>query len=306
MQKWYGAYQALADVSAQVRRGEVVVVCGPSGSGKSTLIRTVNRLEPIQQGRIEVDGKDIHGADQRLDALRSHIGFVFQQFNLFPHLSVMDNLTLAPLMLKRARRGEARERGMALLERVGLAHKADAYPAQLSGGQQQRVAIARALAMNPPVMLFDEPTSALDPEMVGEVLQVMKGLARDGMTMVCVTHEMGFAREVADTVWFMDEGRIVETAEPERFFTAPESDRARRFLAEIRRWGVLRHKPASRGAGGFSPNSDPGSASTSPAPACGPAGAARSARRPRRSRCPGRSRRGAAAGPAWTNGRIRW
>ena len=235
MQKWYGAYQALADVSAQVRRGEVVVVCGPSGSGKSTLIRTVNRLEPIQQGRIEVDGKDIHGADQRLDALRSHIGFVFQQFNLFPHLSVMDNLTLAPLMLKRARRGEARERGMALLERVGLAHKADAYPAQLSGGQQQRVAIARALAMNPPVMLFDEPTSALDPEMVGEVLQVMKGLARDGMTMVCVTHEMGFAREVADTVWFMDEGRIVETAEPERFFTAPESDRARRFLAEIRR-----------------------------------------------------------------------
>ena len=235
VQKWYGAYQALADVSAQVRRGEVVVVCGPSGSGKSTLIRTVNRLEPIQQGRIEVDGKDIHGADQRLDALRSHIGFVFQQFNLFPHLSVMDNLTLAPLMLKRARRGEARERGMALLERVGLAHKADAYPAQLSGGQQQRVAIARALAMNPPVMLFDEPTSALDPEMVGEVLQVMKGLARDGMTMVCVTHEMGFAREVADTVWFMDEGRIVETAEPERFFTAPESDRARRFLAEIRR-----------------------------------------------------------------------
>ena len=218
-----------------MRRGEVVVVCGPSGSGKSTLIRTVNRLEPIQQGRIEVDGKDIHGADQRLDALRSHIGFVFQQFNLFPHLSVMDNLTLAPLMLKRARRGEARERGMALLERVGLAHKADAYPAQLSGGQQQRVAIARALAMNPPVMLFDEPTSALDPEMVGEVLQVMKGLARDGMTMVCVTHEMGFAREVADTVWFMDEGRIVETAEPERFFTAPESDRARRFLAEIRR-----------------------------------------------------------------------
>ncbi len=235
VQKWYDAYQALADVSAQVRRGEVVVVCGPSGSGKSTLIRTVNRLEPIQQGRIEVDGKDIHGADQRLDALRSHIGFVFQQFNLFPHLSVMDNLTLAPLMLKRARRGEARERGMALLERVGLAHKADAYPAQLSGGQQQRVAIARALAMNPPVMLFDEPTSALDPEMVGEVLQVMKGLARDGMTMVCVTHEMGFAREVADTVWFMDEGRIVETAEPERFFTAPESDRARRFLAEIRR-----------------------------------------------------------------------
>ncbi|MGZ0103585.1 amino acid ABC transporter ATP-binding protein [Achromobacter sp. KK8] len=235
VQKWYGDYQALADVTAQVRRGEVVVVCGPSGSGKSTLIRTVNRLEPIQKGVIEVDGQDIYGGKVHLDTLRSHIGFVFQQFNLFPHLSVLENLMLAPLQLKRARRPEARERAMQLLDRVGLAHKAEAYPAQLSGGQQQRVAIARALAMIPPVMLFDEPTSALDPEMVGEVLQVMKGLARDGMTMVCVTHEMGFAREVADTVWFMDAGRIVEVAGPEAFFGRPETERARKFLAEIRR-----------------------------------------------------------------------
>mgnify|MGYP002040613290 FL=1 len=235
VQKWYGDYQALADVSAQVKQGEVVVVCGPSGSGKSTLIRTVNRLEPIQQGKIEVDGQDIYGSKVHLDTLRSHIGFVFQQFNLFPHLSVLENLTLAPLQLKRARRPEARDRALQLLDRVGLSHKADAYPAQLSGGQQQRVAIARALAMNPPVMLFDEPTSALDPEMVGEVLQVMKTLAKDGMTMVCVTHEMGFAREVADTVWFMDAGRIVEVAGPEDFFCRPGSERAKKFLAEIRR-----------------------------------------------------------------------
>jgi polar amino acid transport system ATP-binding protein len=234
VQKWYGQYQALSDVTARVAQGEVVVVCGPSGSGKSTLIRTVNRLEPIQKGVIEVDGQDIYGPKVHLDTLRSHIGFVFQQFNLFPHLSVLENLMLAPLQLKRARRPAARERALQLLDRVGLAHKAGAYPAQLSGGQQQRVAIARALAMNPPVMLFDEPTSALDPEMVGEVLQVMKGLAKDGMTMVCVTHEMGFAREVADRVWFMDEGRIVETGTPEEFFTRPGTARAQKFLAEIR------------------------------------------------------------------------
>jgi polar amino acid transport system ATP-binding protein len=234
VQKWYGDYQALADVTEQVTQGEVVVVCGPSGSGKSTLIRTVNRLEPIQKGVIEVNGQDIYGPKVHLDQLRSHIGFVFQQFNLFPHLSVLENLMLAPLQLKRARRPEARDRAMQLLERVGLAHKVDAYPAQLSGGQQQRVAIARALAMNPPVMLFDEPTSALDPEMVGEVLQVMKGLAKDGMTMVCVTHEMGFAREVADRVWFMDAGRIVETGTPEGFFSRPGTVRAQKFLAEIR------------------------------------------------------------------------
>ncbi|AUA55138.1 Arginine transport ATP-binding protein ArtM [Achromobacter spanius] len=234
VQKWYGDYQALADVTEEVKQGEVVVVCGPSGSGKSTLIRTVNRLEPIQKGVIEVNGQDIYGPKVHLDQLRSHIGFVFQQFNLFPHLSVLENLMLAPLQLKRAKRAEARERAMQLLERVGLSHKAEAYPAQLSGGQQQRVAIARALAMNPPVMLFDEPTSALDPEMVGEVLQVMKGLARDGMTMVCVTHEMGFAREVADRVWFMDAGRIVETGTPEGFFNRPGTVRAQKFLAEIR------------------------------------------------------------------------
>jgi polar amino acid transport system ATP-binding protein len=234
VQKWYGDYQALADVTEEVTQGEVVVVCGPSGSGKSTLIRTVNRLEPIQKGVIEVNGQDIYGPKVHLDQLRSHIGFVFQQFNLFPHLSVLENLMLAPLQLKRAKRAEARERAMQLLERVGLSHKAEAYPAQLSGGQQQRVAIARALAMNPPVMLFDEPTSALDPEMVGEVLQVMKGLARDGMTMVCVTHEMGFAREVADRVWFMDAGRIVETGTPEGFFNRPGTVRAQKFLAEIR------------------------------------------------------------------------
>ena len=232
--KWYGEYQALADVSAEVKKGEVVVVCGPSGSGKSTLISTVNRLEPIQGGKIEVDGHDIYGKTMKLDELRSHIGFVFQQFNLFPHLSVLDNLALAPVQLKRKNRAQAEARGRELLERVGLANKADAFPAQLSGGQQQRVAIARALAMDPPVILFDEPTSALDPEMVGEVLQVMKSLARDGMTMVCVTHEMNFAREVVDTIWFMDAGAIVETGTPEAFFTQAQSPRARKFLTDIR------------------------------------------------------------------------
>ncbi|SOE50174.1 Glutamate Aspartate transport ATP-binding protein GltL (TC 3.A.1.3.4) [plant metagenome] len=232
--KWYGDYQALADINANVKRGEVLVVCGPSGSGKSTLIRTINRLEPIQKGWIEVNGEDITRKGANVDEQRSHIGFVFQQFNLFPHLSVLDNVTLAPVMLKRATKSQAHDQALALLEKVGLAHKAQSYPSQLSGGQQQRVAIARALAMNPPVMLFDEPTSALDPEMVGEVLQVMKALAREGMTMVCVTHEMGFAREVADTVWFMDAGRIVETGTPEDFFNQPKSPRAQKFLAEIR------------------------------------------------------------------------
>ncbi|NYT82231.1 amino acid ABC transporter ATP-binding protein [Alcaligenaceae bacterium] len=232
--KWYGDYHALKDINAHVKPGEVVVVCGPSGSGKSTLIRTVNRLEPIEKGTITVNGKDVYDKRNQIDELRSHIGFVFQQFNLFPHLSVIENLTLAPLQLKRAGKSEARERAMQLLERVGLGHKADAYPLQLSGGQQQRVAIARALCMNPPVMLFDEPTSALDPEMVGEVLQVMKLLAKEGMTMVCVTHEMGFAREVADRVWFMDAGSIVETGTPDEFFNRPQSARAQKFLNEIR------------------------------------------------------------------------
>ncbi|MFZ5549938.1 MAG: amino acid ABC transporter ATP-binding protein [Pseudomonadota bacterium] len=232
--KWFGDYHALVDVTEAVAKGEVVVVCGPSGSGKSTLIRTLNRLEPIQSGRIVIDGQDIHDPKLDINAFRSHIGFVFQQFNLFPHLSALGNCTLAPVQLRRMKPAEARERAMALLERVGLAHKADAMPSQLSGGQQQRVAIARALAMQPPLMLFDEPTSALDPEMVGEVLLVMRDLAKDGMTMVCVTHEMGFAREVADRVLFMDAGRVLERATPEDFFNRPHHPRAQQFLADIR------------------------------------------------------------------------
>src|SRR6185437_15305028 len=201
--KWYGDYHALSEINAEVKRGEVVVVCGPSGSGKSTLIRTVNRLEGIQSGSLTVDGVDIQSSSNKgrsLNRMRSRIGFVFQSFNLFPHLSVLENIALSPMKVLGVRREEARGRAMRLLGRVGLANKAGSYPAQLSGGQQQRVAIARALAMEPPAMLFDEPTSALDPEMVGEVLAVMRGLANDGMTMMCVTHEMGFAREVADRV----------------------------------------------------------------------------------------------------------
>jgi len=232
--KWYGEYQALTDLSAEIRSGEVVVVCGPSGSGKSTLIRTVNRLEPIQDGQILFEGLDINGSSTRLNHLRTRIGFVFQNFNLFPHISVLENVMISPIKVLGVRRYQARKEAMALLERVGLAHKADAYPLQLSGGQQQRVAIARALAMKPPVMLFDEPTSALDPEMVGEVLSVMRGLAQEGMTMMCVTHEMNFAREVADTIWFMDEGKILEKAPPERFFTQPGHARAQRFLSDLR------------------------------------------------------------------------
>jgi polar amino acid transport system ATP-binding protein len=232
--KWYGDYHALNGITAGVARGEVVVVCGPSGSGKSTLIRTVNRLEEIQQGRILFDGQDVHAKSLDVNRLRSHVGFVFQSFNLFPHLSAAENIMLAPMNVQKRSRAQARERAQELLARVGLAGKADAFPGQLSGGQQQRVAIARALAMDPPAMLFDEPTSALDPEMVGEVLQVMKSLARDGMTMMCVTHEMGFAREVADRVWFMDQGRIVETGTPQAFFSAPESERARKFLSDLR------------------------------------------------------------------------
>jgi polar amino acid transport system ATP-binding protein len=232
--KWYAEYHALAEISAEVGKGEVVVVCGPSGSGKSTLIRTVNRLEEIQKGRIYFEGQDIHAESLELNKFRSHVGFVFQSFNLFPHLSVADNIMLAPVTVLRRTKAEARDQAARLLTRVGLASKIDAYPGQLSGGQQQRVAIARALAMDPPAMLFDEPTSALDPEMVGEVLQVMKSLARDGMTMICVTHEMNFAREVADRVWFMDEGRIVETGDPESFFSNPQTDRARRFLSDLR------------------------------------------------------------------------
>jgi polar amino acid transport system ATP-binding protein len=238
--KWFGQYHALVDVNESVAKGEVVVVCGPSGSGKSTLIRTLNRLEAIQKGRIAVNGQDVHAHGVNVNVLRSGIGFVFQQFNLFPHLTVMQNCILAPVQLKRMLPQEARDFAMHLLERVGLPHKADAYPGELSGGQQQRVAIARALAMKPPVMLFDEPTSALDPEMVNEVLLVMKDLARDGMTMVCVTHEMGFAREVADRVLFMDQGQVLERAKPADFFHRPQHPRAQRFLADIRSpWGEV-------------------------------------------------------------------
>lgn len=232
VEKSYGGYLALRGIDGEVARNEVVVLCGPSGSGKSTLIRTVNRLESIDKGTIKVDGVDVR--DERQNRLRARIGFVFQQFNLFPHVSALRNVTLAPVLLGKWPKREARERALQLLNRVGLGSLADRYPSQLSGGQQQRVAIARALAMEPPVMLFDEPTSALDPEMVGEVLAVMKGLARDGMTMVCVTHEMGFAREVADKVWFMAEGKILERASPTEFFTAPSHPRTQNFLAAIR------------------------------------------------------------------------
>lgn len=232
--KWYGKYQALTDINETIPQGEVVVVCGPSGSGKSTLIRTLNRLEPIQSGRITIGGQDIHAPRRDVNRFRSQIGFVFQQFNLFPHLTALENCALAPHRLLGLTKTEATARAMALLERVGLADKAHAYPAALSGGQQQRVAIARALAMQPPLMLFDEPTSALDPEMVGEVLLVMRDLARDGMTMVCVTHEMGFAREVADRVLFMDQGAVLERGTPEEFFTRPQHPRTQKFLTDIR------------------------------------------------------------------------
>ena len=234
--KWYGDYQALNNINAEVKKGEVVVVCGPSGSGKSTLIRTVNRLEEIKSGQIVFDGSDVHApmSSDALNKVRSRIGFVFQSFNLFPHLSVLENIVMSPMRVRGVRRAEARDKAMHLLDRVGLANKADAYPAQLSGGQQQRVAIARALAMEPPAMLFDEPTSALDPEMVGEVLAVMRSLAKEGMTMMCVTHEMNFAREVADRVWFMDAGAILEVAEPNVFFRDPQHPRAKRFLSDLR------------------------------------------------------------------------
>ena len=232
--KWFDKYHALVDISETIAKGEVVVVCGPSGSGKSTLIRTINRLEPIHSGRIRIAGQDIYTDSASVNALRQGIGFVFQQFNLLPHLSALQNCTLAPIRLLGLSKAEATEQAMALLDRVGLAHKAHAHANELSGGQQQRVAIARALAMKPPLMLFDEPTSALDPEMVGEVLQVIKTLARDGMTLVVVTHEMGFAREVADRVLFMDQGRVLERTTPQAFFNTPQHPRAQQFLSDIR------------------------------------------------------------------------
>jgi glutamate/aspartate transport system ATP-binding protein len=231
--KWYDRFQVLRDCTTHIARGEVMVVCGPSGSGKSTLIKTVNGLEPFQQGLICVDGTSVSDAGTDLPMLRARIGMVFQNFELFPHLSVRDNLTLAQIQVLKRSRDEAMANGLKYLDRVGLLAHQDKYPAQLSGGQQQRVAIARALAMDPVAMLFDEPTSALDPEMVGEVLDVMAALAQEGMTMMVVTHEMGFARRVADRVVFMDEGRIVEDSPAGAFFDAPRSDRAREFLARI-------------------------------------------------------------------------
>ncbi|CAO3440788.1 amino acid ABC transporter ATP-binding protein [Azospirillum endophyticum] len=231
--KWYGTYHALRDVNLSVGRGEKIVLCGPSGSGKSTLIRCINQLETIKSGSITVDGTRLDDSSRSVDAVRSEVGMVFQSFNLFPHMTVLQNCTLAPMRVRGISAAQAEATAKRYLERVRIAEHAHKYPAQLSGGQQQRVAIARALCMEPKVMLFDEPTSALDPEMVKEVLDTMVGLARDGMTMVCVTHEMGFARQVADRVIFMAEGEILEQADPETFFRSPRHPRARSFLGEI-------------------------------------------------------------------------
>jgi glutamate transport system ATP-binding protein len=231
--KHFGDLHVLKDINIAIGRGEVVVVIGPSGSGKSTLCRTINRLETIDSGTITLNGTPLPAEGKALAALRAEVGMVFQSFNLFAHKTVLENVTLGPVKVKGVKKADADKRGRELLDRVGIATQADKYPAQLSGGQQQRVAIARALAMDPTVMLFDEPTSALDPEMINEVLDVMTSLARSGMTMVVVTHEMGFARRAADRVVFMDQGRIVEQATPEQFFSAPESDRAKDFLSKI-------------------------------------------------------------------------
>ncbi|WP_343549584.1 amino acid ABC transporter ATP-binding protein [Ralstonia sp.] len=233
--KYYDDYHALKGINATIARGEVVVVCGPSGSGKSTLIRTVTRLEAIQGGCIRFEGRDVHARDMRVNELRARIGFVFQNFNLFQNLSVRQNLILGPTKVLGLSRDEATAQAEALLAKVSLAHKIDAMPANLSGGQQQRVAIARALAMKPPLMLFDEPTSALDPEMVQEVLHVMRELAGDGLTMMIVTHEMGFARDVSSRVWFMDQGQLLEDAPPDQFFSRPKHARAQRFLQDVLR-----------------------------------------------------------------------
>ena len=231
--KFFKDLHVVNNVNLEIGQGEVVVICGPSGSGKSTLIRTVNQLESIQSGEIWVDGINVADPQTDLNKVRTEVGFVFQHFNLYPHLSVLENIILSPVVVKKQRREDVIPKALHLLERVGLSHKKDALPGELSGGQQQRVAIARGLAMEPRVMLFDEPTSALDPEMVGEVLEVMKDLAQSGMTMMCVTHEMGFAREVADRVIFVDHGQIVEDAPPEEFFTRPKSERAKQFLAQV-------------------------------------------------------------------------
>ncbi|WP_163338619.1 amino acid ABC transporter ATP-binding protein [Desulfopila sp. IMCC35008] len=231
--KWFGDFHVLKNIDLEIEQGEVVVVCGPSGSGKSTLIRCINRLEPIQEGMIVVDGMDVNDPRTNMTLLRAEVGFVFQQFNLYPHMTVLENITLAPSLVRRTGKTDAVEIAMELLHKVDIPDKAGAYPSQLSGGQQQRVAIARGLAMKPKIMLFDEPTSALDPEMINEVLDVMKSLAREGMTMVCVTHEMGFAREVADRVIFMDDGNLVEQNSPEEFFHNPQNRRTQDFLSKI-------------------------------------------------------------------------
>ncbi len=231
--KWFGNLHVLRDITLRVDPGEVVVVCGPSGSGKSTLIRCINRLEEIQKGEIVVDNMKVHDRKTNMTQLRAEIGFVFQQFNLYPHMTALQNVTIAPMKVRKQKREEAEKLGREILARVGLEDKVDAYPAQLSGGQQQRVAIARGLCMRPKIMLFDEPTSALDPEMINEVLEVMVHLAKGGMTMVVVTHEMGFAKEVAKRVVFMDEGQILETAPPDQFFTHAKTERCKLFLSKI-------------------------------------------------------------------------
>ena len=231
--KHFGDLHVLQDVNLEVATGEVVIVIGPSGSGKSTLCRTINRLETFESGSITIDGKPLPEEGKDLARLRADVGMVFQSFNLFAHKTILDNVTLGPVKVRRAKKADAEKQAMELLERVGVAHQANKYPAQLSGGQQQRVAIARSLAMRPKVMLFDEPTSALDPEMINEVLDVMVGLAKEGMTMLVVTHEMGFARKAANRVVFMSDGQIVEQATPEEFFTSPRSDRAKDFLGKI-------------------------------------------------------------------------
>ena len=231
--KWYGELHVLNNIDLEVAQGEVVVVCGPSGSGKSTLIRCINRLEPIQKGELFVDGMAVHDKKINMTKIRADIGFIFQSFNLYPHMTALENTTIAPLKVKKMKKEEADKIGRKMLTRVGLEDRIDHYPTQLSGGQQQRVAIARGLTMKPKIMLFDEPTSALDPEMIHEVLDVMRDLAKEGMTMMAVTHEMGFAREVASRVVFMDEGKIIEVAPPNDFFTNPQTDRGKAFLNSI-------------------------------------------------------------------------
>ena len=231
--KFFGSFQALRKVNLSVNKGQKIVVCGPSGSGKSTMIRCINRLEEHNSGRITVAGRELTGDVKDIDAVRSEVGMVFQSFNLFPHMTVINNLMLAPRLVRKANKASARDIAMRHLERVKIPEQADKYPSQLSGGQQQRVAIARALCMNPEIMLFDEPTSALDPEMISEVLDVMTDLAKEGMTMICVTHEMGFARSVADQIVFMDEGEIVEFGPPDTFFNNPASERTKLFLSQI-------------------------------------------------------------------------